>query len=58
MITRKEFKGIAEVISRAKERGYGTWRTNPLVCELADYFETVNPNFNRYKFFKACKELE
>jgi len=57
MITKKEFEGIAEVISRAKERGYGTWRTSPLVSELADYFETANPNFDRNKFFKDCKVI-
>ena len=57
MLTRKDFKAIAEII---KEE---TSFVNPyfpfmyvknLTDELAGYFKRENPKFDRERFLKAC----
>lgn len=61
-MTRKHFEAIAAIIANRKgwpdstiqfDQGYET-ALDHIEDDLADYFETVNPNFNRDKFLKAC----
>ena len=60
MLTKKDFKAVAEIIKKAQgdgwpgyDRGYidGVMRT---AIDLADYFATQNPRFDRKRFMKAC----
>ena len=62
MVTKKDFNKIAQIISLHTSVQFEddeAWRDNlviknHLVKELADYFESVNPNFHRGKFIHAC----
>jgi len=53
MLTRKTFKAVAEIIE--SNRGQGVEYTlDNIAEELADFFATQNPRFDRDKFLKAC----
>ncbi len=49
MVTKKDFNKIAEIIERNIPQGPFVL-ADDLVKDLADYFESVNPNFHRGKF--------
>ena len=57
-MTKKDFEAIAAIIRRLStihvpdENGQGMLLT--VTNDLAEYFATVNPNFDRAKFLKAC----
>lgn len=60
MLTKKDFKAVAEIIRKRKNRceldrhlqaGFGV---DAIKCDLADYFATQNPRFDRDKFMQAC----
>ena len=53
METKKDFNKIAEIIERNIPQGPFVIAED-LVRDLADYFESVNPNFHRGKFIHAC----
>ena len=61
-MTRKHFEAIARIISlRAGfdlstveyDAGYNM-AVSRVASDIADYFETENPRFNRARFLKAC----
>ncbi len=53
MLTRKDFKAVAEIIN--SNRGQGVEYTlDNIASELADYFVTQNPQFDRERFMRAC----
>ena len=60
MLTQKDFKAVAEIIEKRKKLNRGTRRTpnflyaDNLAGDLADYFATQNPRFDRERFMKAC----
>ena len=63
MLTKKDFKAVAEIIEDntteidgdcLKYNHYQVVSRNSLVMELADYFATQNPRFDRERFMKAC----
>lgn len=67
MMTRKNFEAIAAIVkSNIPNAGTGTgymfdenaagqtYAAENIADELADYFATENPNFNRQRFLKAC----
>ena len=53
MITKKHFNKIAELIERNIPQGKFII-ADDLVKDLADFFESDNPNFHRGKFIHAC----
>ncbi len=62
MVTRKDYKAIAEIIEvnteKHKQQGTGSLLCDTvrksIALELADYFATDNPKFDRQKFLNAC----
>ena len=60
MLTKKDFKAVAEIIEKRKKLNRGTRLTSnflyadDLAGDLADYFATQNPRFDRERFMKAC----
>ena len=54
MITKKHFKKIAEILNGLNsidECDNGCFGVvKPIIEELCDYFETLNPNFDKDKF--------
>jgi len=50
MLSKKHFVRVAEIINRTRPNF-------ELVWSLCDYFEKENPNFDRERFLKACKEV-
>lgn len=58
-MTRKHFEAIAKIINArlawadAVQYGYID-ATQKIANEMADYFATQNPNFDRARFLKAC----
>jgi len=58
MLTKKDFKAVAEII----EQACGIYDDEEVCGEiasiithnLADYFATQNPRFDRERFMKAC----
>jgi hypothetical protein len=60
MLTKKDFKAVAEIIERRKKLNHGTRRTpnflyaDDLAEDLADYFATQNPRFDRERFLITC----
>lgn len=61
MLMKKDFKVIAEIIAdntgelhNENCNHYMIVGRNWLVQELANYFTTQNPRFNRQKFLDAC----
>lgn len=49
-MTKKHFEAIAEVIKNTLVSD----RREATATAMADYFETVNPRFNRDQFLTAC----
>ena len=60
MLIRKHFKAVAEIIVKQTQLNIGGIHTpkflyaDNLAGELADYFATQNPRFDRERFMKAC----
>ena len=50
-MTRKHFKAIAEIINDA---GDDVDAVERLAGDLASYFKSENPNFDRDRFLTAC----
>ncbi len=66
MLTRKDFKAIANIIKRNRTRigiedveqlcnGLSCLRP-AIIGDIADYLVTQNPRFDRQKFLIACEE--
>jgi len=59
-MTKKHFKKIAEIIANNKAVNFN----NPLsqkinlINKLADYFKSINENFDQDKFSSACLNSE
>ena len=62
-MTKKDFEAIADIVrgNRPTAQPFRTdWDEGRDYCldnvaeELADYFESINPNFDRVRFEKAC----
>ncbi len=62
MITKKDFKAIAEIIEAeftaydaiGEDDTEGKHATASIAGHLAYYFATQNPNFDRERFMEAC----
>ena len=54
MMSRKDFKAIAEIIRKYNLLGVDNLDLHNLTEELASYFKKANPTFDRGKFIKAC----
>lgn len=62
MVIKKDFVAIAEIIKDELEfattvKGHClncSYRIRTLTSNLADYFEKQNPNFDRWRFLRAC----
>ena len=61
MLTKKDFKAVTEIIKACIDVTviYSTTEPNTtikgiLAKDLADYFATQNPQFDRERFMKAC----
>lgn len=52
-MTRKNFKAIADIMRKYKLTS-DEITINKLAAELATYFKTDNPTFDRSKFMRAC----
>ena len=53
MLTKKDFKAVAEIIEG--NRGQGVEYTlDNIASELANYFAAQNPCFDRERFMQAC----
>lgn len=54
-MTKKHYEAIANIIvsqyDNANINDYGRYR---IACELADYFASDNPRFDRARFLEAC----
>ncbi len=48
-MTKKHFIAIAKIVHTHRNRGADT-----IASALADYFATINPNFDRQRFIDAC----
>jgi hypothetical protein len=53
MTIKKQFNKIAELVDRHTPQGTFIIKED-FVKELADFFESDNPNFHRGKFIHAC----
>lgn len=61
-MTKKDFEAVAAIISREAIRnpapgfdeGYDAGVEN-VALEIADYFASTNPRFDRARFLEACK---
>lgn len=63
-MTKRHFEAIAEIFATLAgstqvdepdwEEGWDAAHST-LAMELAAYFQTINPNFNREKFLAACQ---
>ena len=53
MITKKHYIKIAEILNRNRIKIY---QFCYIVDDLADYFESDNPNFDRDRFIEAVYE--
>ena len=62
MLTKKDFKAVAEIVTRLHPAKSKTGDFNKgenfalknVAIKLADYFTTQNPRFDRNRFMKAC----
>lgn len=63
MLTRKDFKAVAEIIKgslpqdKTSQNDYLCGKRDALwwaADDLADYFATQNPRFDRDRFMRAC----
>ena len=59
-MTKKHYEAIARILQGYKlapmyENDYSDYRTSDHIAEdLADYFQTDNPKFDRTRFLQAC----
>ena len=53
-MTKKNFKGIAEILSQFAPFNAENALLNDVINDLCTYFEQVNPKFNKQKFMEAC----
>lgn len=58
MLHRKDYKAVAAIVNRCSgpdsHYSYQTTHTDDLCKDLADYFATDNPRFDRERFLTAC----
>ncbi len=62
MLTKKDFKAVAEIIANyidpacvcSEELCFDCQQTERIALDLARYFATQNPRFDRERFMKAC----
>lgn len=63
MVTKKDFKAIAEIIKNQHQQTYGNFpiadnafniAKTSISQELTDYFAIQNPHFDRQKFLDTC----
>ncbi|WP_396189683.1 hypothetical protein [Flavobacterium sp.] len=54
-MTRKNFEAIAKAIKFANQCEDKEQFVHVLTSELVRHFNEVNPNFDEYKFIKACE---
>ena len=61
MLTKKDFKAIAEIINGQRKyakiftgQHFAVGMCADIAIELAHYFATQNPRFDRDRFMKAC----
>jgi len=59
MLTQKDFKTVAEIVRKSKDLIITYSTAKPYVkCDvvdnLADYFATQNPRFDRDRFMRVC----
>ena len=60
MLTQKDFKAVAEIIKENTQEqfklgGNTVWLSKRYTCRnLADYFATQNPRFDRNQFMRTC----
>ena len=60
MVTKKDFKAMAKIINNNTHEqfcigGNTVWLSKQYTCrDIADYFATQNPRFDRQKFLDAC----
>ena len=60
MLTRKVFEQVASSVKKSVDKADATLDTNlyqfavDMASELADYFASDNPRFDRQRFFDAC----
>jgi hypothetical protein len=59
-MTRKHFTDIASRFNRRYRDSSPEERATLLLImgDLADIFKQVNPNFDRYRFYEACTDVE
>jgi hypothetical protein len=55
IVTRKNFEAIAKAIKFANQCEDKEQFVHVLTSELVRHFNEVNPNFDEYKFIKACE---
>ena len=59
-MTKKHYEAIAAILEKYRnaplyEADYSDYRTaEHIAAELADYFATDNPRFDRARFWQAC----
>ena len=53
MMTRKHFEAQAAIVKKHTATA-GLDFCYDMACDLANYFEQENPNFDRLRFFEAC----
>ena len=58
MLSKKHFEAIAKLLNYTTHPNFRVWGVDDLCEDLierfADYLQSQNPQFNRYKFVKAC----
>ena len=54
MLTKKNYKAIADIIKEHEYLGFDYYDLGNLISDLASYFKVDNPNFDRKKFLDAC----
>lgn len=55
MMTRTQFKAVAEIVRKYNTtKKFDDLEFYHFVDELAKYFRTDNPTFDRAKFIRAC----
>lgn len=54
MITKKDFKAIAEIINSENNKNKSFGIGEDFINKLCDYFKSQNPLFDEYKFKEVC----
>ena len=52
-MTKKHFKAIAEILRLHNNRTDDQGATSYLAYDLIEFFESINPNFDKDKFIQA-----